>query len=125
MIAKQNKWHAARYGMGATFMDFDTLQAIPAREAAARLIRRCQPFAEQLESSGHLAHLDDIIARGTGADRQRDVYRRTGDLREVVRAMLEESRMREEPMETAPQGPPAPPARGVRSHGPERRAQAG
>ena len=30
MIAKQNKWQAARYGMEANFVDFDTMLAVPA-----------------------------------------------------------------------------------------------
>jgi carboxylate-amine ligase len=36
MIAKQNKWHAARYGMDASFVDFDTMQAVPARKDVPR-----------------------------------------------------------------------------------------
>ncbi|MHC4910266.1 MAG: carboxylate-amine ligase, partial [Planctomycetota bacterium] len=40
MIAKQNKWHAARHGMDARLVDFDTMLAIPARQAASRLMER-------------------------------------------------------------------------------------
>jgi carboxylate-amine ligase len=92
LIAKQNKWHAARFGMDATFVDVDSMQAIPARQAAARLIDRCAPYAERLQCTTYLHYLDDIIAQGTGAACQKRIHQRTGDLREVVRHMLAQSK---------------------------------
>ncbi|MHC5003121.1 MAG: carboxylate-amine ligase [Planctomycetota bacterium] len=91
-IAKQNKWHAARYGMDATFVDFDTMLAIPAKQAAMRLIERCMPHAQQLGSESYLGQLSDIIDGGTGAARQMQLYQEHGDLRSVVRGLLELSR---------------------------------
>jgi carboxylate-amine ligase len=95
MIAKQNKWHAARYGMEATFIDFDTLLAIPARQAVARLIERTRPYAERLGCLPYLAHLDDIIQNGNGAQWQRRIYERTGNMLDVVRFLVEQSALPE------------------------------
>jgi carboxylate-amine ligase len=91
MIAKENKWHAARYGLDARFVDPDTMQARPARQMARQLIQRCLPFAERLGCGEELIYLDDIIDSGTGAERQRQVFQRTGDAREVVNFMLDHS----------------------------------
>lgn len=90
MIAKQNKWHAARYGMDATLVDFDTMQAVPVRSIARRLLEQVAPQAERLGCLEQLHYLDDIIERGTGAARQRKIYEQTGDLRNVVRFLIEQ-----------------------------------
>jgi carboxylate-amine ligase len=91
LIAKHNKWHAARYGMAATFVDFDTMQAVPARQIVRRLIDHCSPFAEKLGCIEELGYLDDVIQNGTGAERQRKVYEESGDMRDVVRFLIEQS----------------------------------
>jgi carboxylate-amine ligase len=92
MIAKQNKWHAARYGMDATFVDFDTLLAVPARQAATRLLEQCTPYAERLGCGHHLTNVEDIVQNGTGARRQRAVFTEHGDLKSVVRFLIDQSR---------------------------------
>ncbi|MBT8486576.1 MAG: YbdK family carboxylate-amine ligase, partial [Phycisphaerae bacterium] len=91
MIAKQNKWHAARWGMDASFVDFDTMSAVPARQVARRLIERCRIHAERLGCLEELGYLDDILRNGTGADRQRRVLRESGQMGDVVRYLLEQS----------------------------------
>ena len=91
MIAKQNKWHAARWGMDATFVDFDTMTATPARQVARRLIENCLPSAEELDCVEEIRYLDDIIDNGTGASRQRKVLEETGDMAAVAKYLLEQS----------------------------------
>jgi carboxylate-amine ligase len=90
MVAKQNKWHAGRYGMDATFLDSDTGLAVPARQMARRLIERCEPWAEKLGCENELAGLDDIISNGTGADRQRKVHKESGSNQAVVQYLIEQ-----------------------------------
>lgn len=90
MIAKQNKWHAGRYGMEATFVDFDTMQAVPAKTIARRLIDLVAPYAERLDCLAQLRYLDDIIDNGTGAARQRRAYEQSGDFRSVVDFLIQE-----------------------------------
>jgi carboxylate-amine ligase len=92
MIARQNKWHAVRYGMDAKFVDSDTMLAIPAEEAARRLVDRCAPFAERLGCKDELKYVNDIIVNGNGASRQRKVLRDTGNLDDVVRDLVAEGR---------------------------------
>ena len=92
LIAKHNKWHATRYGMDATFVDFDSMSAVPARQVVRRLIDRCSTYAERLGCLEELGYLDDILLNGTGASRQRTVFQQTGDMRDVVRFLVEQSR---------------------------------
>lgn len=97
MIVKQNKWHAARYGMDANLVEFDSNGGIsgvsPAKTVARKLIDRVSPHAEKLGCLAYLHHLDDIFENGTGAARQRKVFDETGDLRAVVKFLAEQGAM--------------------------------
>ena len=91
MLALQNKWHAARYGLDATFVDPDTMKAVSAVVAVKRLVELCQPFAERLNCLEELKGIYDIIDQGTGACRQREIYERTGSMEEVMKYLLSQS----------------------------------
>ncbi len=91
MIAKQNKWHAARYGLDARFVDPEHLKAVSAREAVTRLVDAVGPTAESLGCAEELKWIDDILENGTGADRQRRAYEETGSLKGVVELLVEEA----------------------------------
>ena len=88
MLAKQNKWHAARFGMDATFVDPDTMQPVSAVETVQRLVALCAPVAQRLGCEEELLGIDDIIEHGTGAARQREVFEASGDARDVIRFLL-------------------------------------
>ncbi len=89
MIAKQNKWHAERFGMEADFVDPDSMKAVSAVETVRTLLDRCRPHAERLGCATELEGINDIIENGTGAALQREIYQRTGDMREVVKGLME------------------------------------
>ncbi len=96
MIAKQNKWHAGRYGMDASLVEFDTagnVQAVPIKTITRKLIERVSPYAENLGCLTQLHYLDDIIENGTGAARQRKAFEETGDLRKVVMYLAEQGQL--------------------------------
>lgn len=90
MVARQNKWQAARYGLDAVFVDPETMSAIPAKQTAIKLIERVRPFAEGLECADALRHVEEILTGGTGAARQRTVYASSGDTRKVVDFLVEQ-----------------------------------
>jgi carboxylate-amine ligase len=88
ILAKQNKWHAARYGLDATFVDPDTMKAVSAAIAVRRLVELCQPHAERLNCLDELNGVYDILDQGTGASHQRGVYDRTERMEEVMKFLL-------------------------------------
>ena len=59
--------------------------------AGIGLIERTKPYAERLGCLPYLAHLDDIIQNGNGAQWQRRIYDRTGNMLDVVRFLVEQS----------------------------------
>jgi carboxylate-amine ligase len=74
-ISKENKWHAQRYGIAATFVDPFSRAPMSAQEW---LVRTRALITDEIASFGcedEIAHLDRILAQGTSADRQVDIFR--------------------------------------------------
>lgn len=85
----ENKWLAARHGLGAQLVDLPGKERVPVPELARRLMARLRPHAEELGSEADFECLEDILERGNGASRQVVVYEANHDLREVVREILD------------------------------------
>ena len=91
-LVEENKWRAARYGIDGQLIDFGKRQEVPMRELAMELLAFVDDLVDELGSRKALQYVHTIIAEGTSADRQLQVYRETGDLRAVVRWLVEETR---------------------------------
>src|SRR5918996_5535189 len=85
----ENKWLAARHGLGGSLVDLPDKTRVPVPELASRLIERLRPHAEELGSEADFDCIEDILDRGNGASRQVVVYEANHDLREVVREILD------------------------------------
>lgn len=88
MMVRQNRWRAARYGLGAVFVDPRTGAAVSARERIQGLVERLQGVAAELGCARQLERVRAMAGSPSGAERQLAVYRQTGDLREVVRRQM-------------------------------------
>jgi glutamate---cysteine ligase / carboxylate-amine ligase len=73
-ITQENKWHAQRYGIAATFVDPFARSPLTAQE----WLDQVRDFiAEDIDAFGchdHIKRLDAIIAQGTSADRQIGIF---------------------------------------------------
>lgn len=78
-ITAENKWHAQRHGLGATFVDPFSRAPSDAASWLASVREIVAPHAAALGCGGTLAHLDTILAEGSSADRQIAVYRAARD----------------------------------------------
>jgi carboxylate-amine ligase len=85
----ENKWLAARHGLGAYLVDLPDKERVPVPALARRLMARLRPHAAELGSEADFDYLEDILDRGNGASRQVVVYEANHDLREVVREILD------------------------------------
>jgi carboxylate-amine ligase len=97
IIARQNKWRAVRYGADAQLVDANTYEVRPLPEIVRRLVDLLAPTAEGL---GCLKELESLRERSTtpsGAKWQSDIFQRSGSRREVVRTLLERSRLTPDP----------------------------
>jgi glutamate---cysteine ligase / carboxylate-amine ligase len=91
-LIEENKWRAARYGIHGKLIDFGKRQEVPMHDLSLELLDFLDDVLDDLGSRQAVEYVQTIIADGTSADKQLDVFRRTGDLRDVVRWVVEETR---------------------------------
>jgi glutamate---cysteine ligase / carboxylate-amine ligase len=90
-LVGENKWRAARDGIGAQLIDLEHDTERPAVDAVRALVERSERSARELGCTGELAVVEDVLERGTGADEQRRVYDETGSLLAVAQWLAEET----------------------------------
>jgi carboxylate-amine ligase len=90
-LIMENKWRAARYGIDGLLIDFGKGQEVPMRQLALELLEFVDDVVDELGSREAVNYVHRILQEGTGADRQMEVYRRTGDLNDVVDYLIHET----------------------------------
>jgi glutamate---cysteine ligase / carboxylate-amine ligase len=91
-LIMENKWRAARYGINGSMIDFGLEQEVLTKELIREYLEFVDDVLDELESREEVAYIETMLARGTGADRQLQVFDETGDLRQVVAYMVEETK---------------------------------
>jgi carboxylate-amine ligase len=91
-LIEENKWRAARYGIEGKLIDFGKEVEVPMRELAAELLEFVDDVVDDLGSRSAVEYVHTILREGTSAERQLRVYQETGDLKAVVRHLVEETR---------------------------------
>jgi carboxylate-amine ligase len=90
-LIMENRWRAMRYGVDGALIDFGKLCEVPMRDLALELLEFIDDVVDDLGSRHALNVIEDVLATGTGADRQLAVYRETGDLKAVVDRLIEDT----------------------------------
>jgi len=73
-ITQENKWHAQRYGIGATFVDPFARSPLTAREWLDQVLDFIAEDVDALGCATEIARLNVILAEGTSAGRQIDIF---------------------------------------------------
>jgi glutamate---cysteine ligase / carboxylate-amine ligase len=73
-IAQENKWRAQRYGIHGSFIDEDRRILISVPDRLREVVAMVADDAQALGCSHHLAGMEDILKRGTSADRQIAIF---------------------------------------------------
>ena len=91
ILTTENKWLAARYGLEAPLMDLWTgrRNRVPVTNLVRRMLRELEPHARELGSERELEGVRELLAKGSGADRQLRVYNANRDIVEVAREIAE------------------------------------
>ncbi len=91
-LARAAKWRAARFGITDTLIDLHETAARPAGEVIEDHLLRLRPYLEANDDWDEVAALVRATSsNGTGADRQRRAFGRTGRLEAVVEAIVKET----------------------------------
>jgi glutamate---cysteine ligase / carboxylate-amine ligase len=90
-LLMENKWRAARYGIGGKLIDFGKQKEVPERELIAEYLEFVDDVLDELGSRKEVEYAHEIMKMGTGADRQLRVFRETNDMKAVVDYIIEET----------------------------------
>lgn len=93
MMVRQNKWRACRYGNGAQLVNSYTYEVQTVSDVVDMLINRLEPVGEYLGCIDYLRDNQRIADEPNWAQRQREILKQTGDPKEVVRQLTEQSRV--------------------------------
>jgi glutamate---cysteine ligase / carboxylate-amine ligase len=91
-LIEENKWRAARWGLDGKLIDFGKRAEVPMRDLALELVAFVDDVVDDLGSREAVSYVHTVLQEGTSADRQLAVYRQTGDLKAVVRDIVEETK---------------------------------
>src|SRR5215469_9908116 len=90
-LLMENKWRALRYGIDGDMIDFGKQKQVPFRDLMLEYLDIIDDVVEELGSRKEIEYIRTILENGTGADRQLRVYHDTGDLKEVVKYIIQET----------------------------------
>jgi carboxylate-amine ligase len=90
---EENKWRAMRYGLDAEIVDFVQERRLSMRESIEELLDFVEDVIDDLGSRREINYLRDLLEdpRGTGADRQIDVYNQTHDIQAVTNFLMQQT----------------------------------
>ena len=91
-LIEENKWRAARWGIQGKLIDFGKQIEVPMGILAEELLEFVDDVLDDLGSRAALEPIHQIFREGTSAERQLNVYKQTGDLKDVVRHIVAETR---------------------------------
>jgi carboxylate-amine ligase len=90
-LIDENKWRAARFGLGGKLIDLGKKIEVSTESVLLELLEFVEDVAEELGTVEEINYVHEMVRQGTGADRQLEVYRATGDLHAVVRYIIQET----------------------------------
>jgi len=92
-LIMENKWRASRYGLDGRLIDFGREAEVPIKELILEYLDFVDEVVDELDSREEIEYVRTMLERGGGADRQLRVYAETGEMREVVKYMVEETKV--------------------------------
>ena len=92
-LLRAAKFRASRFGLEGELIDLQALRSVPASEMIGAMLDFLRPALEDAGEWDEVASLvRQTIERGTGAQRQRTAYARSGRLEDVVDLIVDETK---------------------------------
>ncbi len=91
-LLMENKFRAVRYGLDGKMIDFGKQAEVPVRDLIGEYLHFVDDVLDELGSRRAIGYIHTMLEKGSGADRQLQVYRDTGSLPAVVDYMAAETR---------------------------------
>jgi glutamate---cysteine ligase / carboxylate-amine ligase len=91
-LIEENIWRAQRHGVTGRLIDLDDGRERTTREAIEHLMRWSEHAHAPLGLVPFLEPVDTMLSQGNGAERQRELFAREGDVRAVQARIVERTR---------------------------------
>ncbi|MGB3775968.1 MAG: glutamate-cysteine ligase family protein, partial [Leeuwenhoekiella sp.] len=91
VLINENKWRAARWGIDAKLIDFGKKEEVSFAALINELLEFIDDVVDDLGCRKEVNFVHNMLQQGSGADRQLKVFNETGDLKEVVKYIVEET----------------------------------
>jgi len=92
-LIEENKWRAARYGVGAKLIDFAMQEERPYPTLAHELVGFVSEATDVFGTQKYMDRVLTIAHEGTSAQRQIEIFESTNDLKAVVDWLISETMM--------------------------------
>jgi glutamate---cysteine ligase / carboxylate-amine ligase len=90
-LIDENRWRAARYGINGKLIDFGRKCEMDERDLLHEMLAFVATEMDELGNRAELSHIERIISKGSGADRQLLAWEQTHDVKAVVDQIVEET----------------------------------
>ena len=89
-ILESNKWQAARYGLEGIFINPLTLKQLTIRKAIEDLCKLVEPIMISLGSAEYLITIEQILTKGTGSTKKRDLFKTSESFEFMISSLKEQ-----------------------------------
>jgi len=89
-ILESNKWQAARYGLEGIFINPENFKQISIKKAIENLCNLVEPTMVSLGSVKYIRIIEKILQYGTGAIKQRELYKNSADFKYMIQSLREQ-----------------------------------
>ena len=90
-LVEENKWRAIKDGLDGHLLDLGKTEQVPTRFLVEEMLEFVDDVVDPLESREEIERVRDILKEGTSADRQIQIFERTGSLEAVVDMLADET----------------------------------
>ena len=87
----ENKWRSMRHGVEGKMIDLGLTKELSTKKLIKEMIELVDESAEILGTKEEIAYINNILEKGTSADRQLNMYKKTKDLHKVVEMLSKET----------------------------------
>jgi carboxylate-amine ligase len=87
----ENKWRACRYGLDGKLIDFGKQIEVDCRSLIYELLEFIEEVVDDLGIREEMNYIPTMLQRGSGADRQLEIFEQSNDLDQVVDYIIEET----------------------------------
>ena len=90
-LIEENKWRALRYGVEGKLIDYGRQEELPTSYLLVELVEFVDDVLDELGTRSEVEQVFKIVERGTSAAQQIKIFEETGDARDVVDWLIDET----------------------------------